>query len=122
MRIICPPGCAPLAEVLNKYARNDTDHHHIDLFVLDVEGAELPVLDTIDWERITFTLLQIEVEHMNDQIQEKLKVDMSHRGYELAYKLQTDSIFVPKRDIDANILPARNNLWDPTSGILGLKE
>lgn len=115
-------SCAPLAEVLNKYARNDTDHHHIDLFVLDVEGAELPVLDTIDWERITFTLLQIEVEHMNGQVQEKLKFDMSHRGYELAYELQTDSIFVPKRDIDTNILPARNTLWEPPSGILGLKE
>lgn len=113
-------SCAPLAEILNQYARNDTKHH-IDLFVLDVEGAELPVLDTIDWGNITFTSLQIEVEHMSGPVQEKLKGDMFRRGYELAYSLQTDSIFVPKGDVEAGFLPTRDKLWEPSGGILGIK-
>jgi hypothetical protein len=114
-------SCAPLVEVLNEYAQNNTKHH-VDLFVLDVEGAELPVLDTIDWEKISFTLLQIEVDKMKGPVQEQLKDDMSKRGYELAYRLVTDSIFAVKEDVEAGFLPTRNNLWEPADGILGLKE
>ena len=33
---------------------------HIDFFVLDVEGAEIPVLKTIDWSRLTIDVLNIE--------------------------------------------------------------
>ena len=33
---------------------------HIDFFVLDVEGAEIPILKTIDWSRLTIDLLNIE--------------------------------------------------------------
>jgi len=33
---------------------------HIDFFVLDVEGAEIPILETIDWSRLTIDVLNIE--------------------------------------------------------------
>ena len=33
---------------------------HIDFFVLDVEGDEIPILKTIDWSRLTIDVLNIE--------------------------------------------------------------
>jgi len=39
---------------------------HIDFFVLDVEGSELPVLETIDWSRLSIDVFNIEYSHPND--------------------------------------------------------
>ena len=36
---------------------------HIDYFSLDIEGAELPVLKTLPWDKINMTLLDVEVNH-----------------------------------------------------------
>ena len=36
---------------------------HIDYFSLDIEGAELPVLKTLPWNKISMTVLDIEVNH-----------------------------------------------------------
>ena len=43
---------------------------HIDLMILDVEGSELQVLETIDWKRITIDLFSIE--YMDKNRVEKL--------------------------------------------------
>jgi len=43
---------------------------HIDLMILDMEGSELPVLETIDWKRITIDLFSIE--YMDKNRVEKL--------------------------------------------------
>lgn len=47
--------CFPLAAVLDQYGFT-----HIDLLSLDVEGAELVVLETIDFQRVHFSVLLIE--------------------------------------------------------------
>jgi len=96
--------CAPLGEILRKFAPGRT---HVDHFVLDVEGAEMTVLDTIEWggnavdsdsrAGISFAALQIEVEHMVAKTKEKLTNDMLERGYERAHDLGIDFIFVPKK-------------------------
>jgi hypothetical protein len=50
-------SCVPLSKVLTA-ARS----HHVNLFILDVEGGELGVLDTIDWENTRFDVIVIETE------------------------------------------------------------
>ena len=39
------------------------DNPHIDYFSLDIEGAELPVLKTLPWDKISMTVLDVEVNH-----------------------------------------------------------
>ena len=36
---------------------------HVDYFSLDIEGAEFPVLQTIPWDKIKMTLLDVETNH-----------------------------------------------------------
>jgi len=44
---------------------------HIDYFVLDVEGAEIPILKTIDWSRLTIDVLNIEYSELNVKVRLK---------------------------------------------------
>ena len=39
--------------------------HHIDFMVLDVEGSELPVLETIDWTKLSVDVFSIEYSDYN---------------------------------------------------------
>lgn len=34
---------------------------HVDYFSLDIEGAELPILKTIPFDRIHFTIITVEI-------------------------------------------------------------
>jgi len=53
-----------------------------DYFSLDVEGAELPALSGIDWDRTTFGFVNIEHGHRPGQL-ERLVEFMRRQGYEL---------------------------------------
>lgn len=44
----------------------------VDMFSLDVEGAELSVLKSIDWSRVTIKLLAIEVNHKGSALDDFL--------------------------------------------------
>lgn len=50
-------ACSPLAPLLLAYGIT-----HVNLWVLDVEGAELQVLQTVDWARIRIDVLCIEAD------------------------------------------------------------
>jgi hypothetical protein len=39
---------------------------HIDYFSLDIEGAEMVVLETVPWDKVNMTLLSIEINHAGD--------------------------------------------------------
>ena len=41
--------CLPLGVILG-----DLDAYHINFFVLDVEGAEMSILTSLDWTRFSF--------------------------------------------------------------------
>lgn len=102
--------CAPLEEMIGGKT-------HVDLFVLDVEGAELPVLDTIDWNRTTFSVLQIETNKIKNMA--KLNKDMEARGYRKLYLIQADTIYVPTSQIGKFRKPS--GAWQPHGNIVGLK-
>jgi FkbM family methyltransferase len=58
----------PLQEILDKHNVN-----YIDYFSLDVEGAELSVLHTIDFSRTKIKLLMVENNYKEPQVKEFLK-------------------------------------------------
>ena len=52
---VLPVICKTLSQIL------DAIHlRHIDFAIIDVEGAELSVLRSIDWRRLTFSVLVVE--------------------------------------------------------------
>ena len=80
-----PLECVSLSSVF-KLARVN----HINLFILDVEGAELNVLYTIDWDKIKFDVLCVEVDKTNHpgRIGLELNSYLARHGYDFieAYK------------------------------------
>jgi hypothetical protein len=69
--------CLPLGVILGAL-----DAFHINFFVLDVEGAEMSILTSLDWARFSFDVLAIESQYSsedNDAIQRFL----SDRGYDI---------------------------------------
>ena len=54
--------CIPLAQVLSK-----AHVHHVNYFILDVEGGELEVLKSIHWNHVTFDVLCIETDPVSER-------------------------------------------------------
>ena len=52
---VLPVACVPLLAILDALGLS-----WVDLFVLDTEGAELSILRTIDWSRISFGVIVVE--------------------------------------------------------------
>lgn len=55
-----PVECIPLSQVLHKAHTN-----HVNYFILDVEGGELEVLKSINWNHVKFDVMCIETEEQN---------------------------------------------------------
>jgi FkbM family methyltransferase len=73
--------------------KNHPDVSHIDFLSVDVEGGELDVLDTIDFEQFTFGMITIE----NNVGEEVLHKFMGCRGYKIFLNLGVDLMFIPER-------------------------
>ena len=73
-----PIDCAPMATILRQAKAT-----HVNFFILDVEGAELQVMDTIDWNRVTFDVVCIEVDppYRPDGYSDKVIRFMASKGY-----------------------------------------
>lgn len=82
--------CFPLYSLL--LALNVT---HVDLLSLDVEGAELQVLRTVPWQKVTILVVCVEHRHVPEG-GHALKVFLQERGYALHSSLGDDYIFVRK--------------------------
>jgi hypothetical protein len=68
--------------------------HHVHYFSLDVEGAEMHVLESIDFSRLTFDVLTIEVDHHKHKIRSFMKA----RGYHHVTSADTsDDVFIHPR-------------------------
>lgn len=67
--------CEPLSKMLRD-ARID----HIDLFSLDVEGGELKVLETMDWE-VTVDVFVIELDGTNVEKDQAVRDLLKSKGY-----------------------------------------
>lgn len=75
----------PLQDILNAHGLVNIDYCSI-----DVEGAELMALKTIDFDRVTIAALTVENDYHDKRIHELLQA----QGYSLVKKLRSDEVFV----------------------------
>lgn len=70
--------CIPLKTILSHI-----DIHHINFFILDVEGAELEVLRSINWSLVKFDVLCIETDPLNRELGfgDKITSYLYDKGY-----------------------------------------
>ncbi|XP_037783946.1 protein Star-like [Penaeus monodon] len=67
---------------------------HIDFLSLDVEGAELGILDTVPWDKLSFTVMAIESKHPNQLIP-----FLDEKGYQHIKSREADHIFISKKNL-----------------------
>jgi FkbM family methyltransferase len=85
-----------IAEINVKSVTFDTimDNHHIkyiDFMSVDVEGSEIEILKTINFDKYKFGLITIENNYGKDQ----LKSFMRLRGYKILLNVGVDILFIP---------------------------
>lgn len=80
-------NCLPLQRILDEHKVSI-----IDYLSLDIEGAELSALESIDWERTTIYVITVEISRTDGEIGGFL----TRRGYCLWGKLGSDELYVSK--------------------------
>jgi hypothetical protein len=76
-----------------------TGNRTINYFSLDIEGAEMQVLESIPWDKVDIEVLTIESNHMGEVFpgsQNGLREFLKDKGYVLAYTVDIDDVFVRK--------------------------
>jgi FkbM family methyltransferase len=74
--------CSTLSDLLVRY-----DIRHVDVFFLDVEGAELIVLETIDWTKVTIDILVVEMSYADLTKNDKIRKFLSNLGYKTPFSM-----------------------------------
>ena len=69
--------CRPMSQLLQLAGLG-----HVDLFVLDVEGAELLVLQTIDWSQVTVGVFAIEMDGYHKKRDAAIASFLEQHGYQ----------------------------------------
>jgi FkbM family methyltransferase len=77
-------ACRTLESMLEEIGRT-----HVDYFSLDVEGAEMIVLQSLPWDKISIRYFSIEM----DTNPEKITAFMKSKGYRIKTRLQIDAVF-----------------------------
>jgi hypothetical protein len=83
---------------------------HIDYFSLDVEGAEIPILESIDFSEIPIRVFAVEDNHGTWLESERV---LAPHGYEFLGSMQTDGFFIHRdlaRELGAGLENARSEL------------
>ena len=68
--------CVKLGLVLR-----DARVSHVNLFILDVEGGELEVLKSVNWKRVTFDVLCVELDGRPPGYADSVRAFLEPRGY-----------------------------------------
>lgn len=88
-----PVACRPLGDLLQEHAPNI---HYYDFLSLDIEGAELIALQSIDWSRVGFGVVLVEADQHNESKNMALRAFLVERGYEFLYNHRRSDWFVNK--------------------------
>jgi len=86
--------CFPLYSVLMAIG-----NPHIDYFSLDIEGAELVMLKTLPWNKISMTLIDVEVNHAGaifPGTRNDIQNFLSSHGYPFTKSVKIDDLFYNK--------------------------
>ena len=83
--------CLPLSEIMQEHVGQDRrvytpnaagkGHYYFDFFSLDVEGAEWPVIQSIDWEHTAFGIIFMEANGMNKLDEGRIISFLQEKGY-----------------------------------------
>jgi FkbM family methyltransferase len=79
----------------------------VDFLSLDVEGAEMSILRTIDFEAYDFGLITVECIGEKSGEGEELRAFMASRGYGVLADLGLDLVFAPQFRIEVGEFPGR---------------
>jgi FkbM family methyltransferase len=84
--------CYKLADILSE--RNIS---HVDYISIDTEGSELQVLEGIDFDKVTFGVINVEVNYPEED-KWKMEQFLNSKNYKLCTSLGGDDIYIPKTD------------------------
>jgi FkbM family methyltransferase len=87
----------PFYKILNKDI-----YEYIDIFFIDVEGGELDVLKTIDWN-IKIYLICIELDGINKEKDEKCRQLLKEKGFTQEVALQMNAIWINNKNKRKNL-------------------
>lgn len=91
--------CRPLQDILDDILSKESNPSasiYFDFFSLDVEGAELGVLESIDWQRTAFGIVFLEADGSDKQKENSIMSLMNRNGYRFLYNRQRSLWFVHK--------------------------
>ena len=102
-----PVECAPMNQILDEKYR-DEDYHYFDFYSLDVEGAELMVLQSIDFSKTGFGIIVLEADNTNERRNLAIRTFLESRGYLFLERQSRNDWFVNEMfgDIYANLIHA----------------
>ena len=72
----------------------------MDYFSLDIEGAEYPVLKTIEYDKVDIGTISVEINHAGkifDGTREDIKELLENNGYSFVTTVHIDDIFMKKK-------------------------
>jgi FkbM family methyltransferase len=88
-----PINCVPLRDVFHSIS----EHFYADFLSLDVEGAELDVLESIDFDKTAFGIILIEADTGNITKNVAVREFLVARGYAFLYWYQRSDWFINDR-------------------------
>ena len=87
-----PIPCLPLQDILDTHLGKEK--LYFDFFSLDVEGAELEVLQSLDYERVAFGVILCEADGTNELKNIALRTFLFEKGYIFLYNRDRSWWFV----------------------------
>ena len=83
--------CEPLKDILEKHATNTT---YFDFFSLDIEGAELDALFSLDYSRVGFGIIFVEADGHNKMKNNALRTFLEQQGYTFLWSKDRSDWFI----------------------------
>jgi len=84
--------CRTLKSILHEIAVGD--QFHFDIFSLDVEGAELEALSSLDFNLVSFGIILVESDNHNELKNKEVKKILTKNGYKYDFDRQNSQWFV----------------------------
>jgi hypothetical protein len=90
-----PVECLPLAELLQEHVGGGGgDSFYFDFFSLDIEGAEMVALQSLDFNKVGFGILVVESDEHNERKNLALRMFLQDKGYTFLYEYARSYWFV----------------------------
>lgn len=85
--------CLPLQEIIDEHYQ-DEEVVHFDFYSLDVEGAEYQVLKSIDFTRVSFGIIFLEADELNEMKNLATRAHLESNGYRFLMEKQKSYWFM----------------------------